>query len=63
MNIIWGLIIALYGIWLALSAQRESENPVYRLFVARSLWRGNVHRFHLYAGAACLAVGIFTATR
>ena len=64
-DIIWGLAIAIFGVWLAVPAHRRSTNPVYTLLVARSriLWKDSVHRFHLFAGAACLAVGLLVATR
>ena len=66
MNILWGCLIAVVGVFLFVSGTTKSEFVVYRLLVARSriLWGERVHGFYQVAGIlvdvfGCLfAVGV-----
>jgi hypothetical protein len=48
MNIIWGCLIAVVGLFLLVSGTLKSKYVVYRLLVARSkvLWGERVHGFY-----------------
>lgn len=60
MNIIFGILMVFFGLFLVVSASTKSEFVVYRLLVARSklLWRSRVHLFHQVAGSVIVALGL-----
>ncbi|MCK8060243.1 MULTISPECIES: hypothetical protein [unclassified Fusibacter] len=49
MNILWGSLMLLIGLFLFVSSIRKSEFIIYKLLVARSkiLWGENVHTFFI----------------
>ncbi|MBO8140002.1 MAG: hypothetical protein H0Z22_05985 [Thermosipho sp. (in: Bacteria)] len=61
MNILWGILMLLIGLFLFVSAITKSEFIVYRLFVARSkiLWGKNVHIFFLLVGIVLMGLSLF----
>lgn len=58
MNILWGSLMLLIGLFLFVSAIRKSEFIIYKLFVARSkiLWGENVHKFLLLVGIVLMGL-------
>ena len=52
MNVLWGSLTALIGLYIFVSALTKSEFIVYRMLAARAklLWGDNVHTFLLVAG-------------
>lgn len=63
MNLLWGALIILAGLFLAICGLLRSNFLVYRLLVARSriLWGDNVHRFHQVAGGMVVIFGVLVA--
>ena len=63
MNIFYGILMALIGLFLVVNAALQSDFVLYRLLVARSrlLWRDRVHRFHQIAGAILVVLGLLWA--
>ena len=63
MNLLWGCLIAVIGLFLLVSGSLKSEFIVYRLLVARSkiLWGERVHGFHQVAGILVMVFGILVA--
>ena len=63
MNILWGGLICLVGIFMFFSALRKSEFIIYKLITARSrvLWGDNVHTFYLIVGIILVVFGILVA--
>ncbi len=63
MGYVWGGLIAAVGIFLFVSAVRQSEFIVYRLLVARSriLWKENVHKFYTVVGVMVVVFGVLVA--
>ncbi|KAB3527445.1 hypothetical protein [Alkaliphilus serpentinus] len=49
MNILWGSLMLLIGLFLFVSSIRKSDFIIYKLLVARSkiLWGENVHTFFI----------------
>jgi len=63
MNILWGLLISLIGLFMFISALLKSEFILYRIFTMRSkmLWGENVHKFYIVVGAIITVFGILVA--
>ena len=63
MNILWGTLISLIGLYLFISALRKSEFIIYKLLTARSkvLWGDNVHKFYLVIGVILTVFGLLVA--
>ena len=63
MQILFGSLMALVGLFLAVSATLRSDFVIYRLLVARSriLWRDQVHLFHQVVGAILVVLGLLWA--
>ncbi len=63
MHILYGTLMALMGLFILLSALRQSDFIVYRLLVARSrlLWGHQVHRFLQIVGAILVVLGLLWA--
>ena len=59
MNLVWGIVLIIVGLYLLMSAIRKRASGIYRLFVARSkiLWKENVHRFYLVVGVLVVGFG------
>ena len=63
MHILFGILMALIGLFLVVSATLRSDFVIYRLLVARSriLWGDRVHFFHQIVGAILLVLGLLWA--
>jgi len=63
MNPIWGVIMAVVGLFMLVSGITRSNFIVYRLLVARSrgLWGENVHRFYQAVGTVLIVLGVLAA--
>ena len=63
MHVLWGILIAIAGLFLLVCGSLKSEFIIYRLIVYRSkiLWGENVHRFHQIAGVIVIVVGALVA--
>ena len=63
MHILFGSLMALMGLFLAVSATLRSDFVIYRHLVARSkiLWRDRVYLFHQVVGAILVVVGLLWA--
>ena len=63
MEVLWGILIILTGLFLTISGTVKSNFIVYRLLVARSklLWGYNVHRFYQVAGIIVIVFGLLVA--
>jgi len=63
MQLLWGSLMVLAGLFLLICGTLRSQFVLYRLLVARSrmLWGDNVYRFHQIAGAAVIVVGVLVA--
>lgn len=63
MQLLWGSLMVLAGLFLLVCGRMRSNVLIYRLLVARSriLWGENVHRFHQVAGAMVIGFGILIA--
>jgi len=59
MNILWGSLTALIGLYIFVSALIKSEFIVYKMLTARAklLWGENVHTFLLIAGLLITGFG------
>ena len=64
MELLWGILMALVGSFLLVSATLRNDFVVYRLLVARSrlLWRDRVHLFHQVVGAILVVLGLLWAS-
>jgi uncharacterized membrane protein YkgB len=64
MHLLWGILIALAGLFLLVCGRLKSDFFPYRLMVARSkiLWGDNTYRFHQVVGAIIIVVGVLVAT-
>jgi hypothetical protein len=64
MEILWGISMALVGVFLLVSATLRSDFVVYRLLAARSslLWGERVHRFYQGVGAILVVLGLLWAS-
>lgn len=63
MEVLWGILIILAGLFLSISGSVKSNFIVYRLFVARSriIWGDNVHRFYQVVGIIVIVFGLLVA--
>jgi hypothetical protein len=63
MELLWGILIILAGLFLCISGSVKSNFIVYRLFVARSriIWGDNVHRFYQVVGIIVIVFGLLVA--
>ena len=63
MQLLWGILIVIAGLFLLICGSLKSNFIIYRLLVYRSkiLWGKHVHRFHQIAGAIVIIVGILVA--
>jgi len=63
-EILWGILMALVGVFLLVSATLRSDFVVYRLLAARSrlLWGERVHRFYQVVGATLVVLGLLWAS-
>jgi hypothetical protein len=63
MELLWGILIILAGLFLSISGSVKSNFIVYRLFVARSriIWGDNVHRFYQVVGIIVIVFGLLVA--
>jgi hypothetical protein len=64
MEILWGALMALIGVFLLVSATRRTDFVVYQLFVARSriLWGDRVYVFHQIVGVILVVLGLLWAS-
>ena len=64
MELLWGILMALVGSFLLVSATLRNDFVVYRLLVARSrlLWHDRVHLFHQVVGAILVVLGLLWAS-
>ena len=60
MHLLWGILIAVAGLFLLVCGSLKSNFIIYRLLVYRSkiLWGEHVHRFHQIAGIIVIIFGI-----
>jgi hypothetical protein len=60
MHHFYGILMALIGLFILMSATLRSEFIIYRLLVERSklLWRDHVHLFHQVVGLILIALGL-----
>jgi len=62
MNVVWGIVMTLIGIFFSISGILKSEFIIYKILVSRSrlLWgEGNtVHYFYVVIGILIAVVGI-----
>ena len=63
MHLLWGIIMAIAGLFLLVCGSLKCNFIIYRLLVYRSkiLWSDNVHRFHQVAGAMVIVFGVLVA--
>lgn len=63
MELIWGILMALVGLFMLVSATLRSDFVVYRLLVARSrlLWGDWTHTFHQIVGTILIVLGLLWA--
>ena len=63
MQLLWGILIVVAGLFLLICGRLKSNFFIYRLIVARSkiLWGKYVHRFHQIVGIIVIIVGVFVA--
>ena len=63
MNMLWGTLMAIIGLFMLVCGTVKSDFVVYRLLVARSriLWGDAVHRFYQVSGLIVAVLGIFWA--
>lgn len=64
MEILWGALMALVGLFLLVSAALRTNLVIYQLLVARSqiLWGDHVHLFHQFVGAILMILGLLWAS-
>lgn len=60
MNIIWGILTIIIGLFMLISSIMKSEFIIYKLLVARSkiLWGKNAHNFLMISGLLIIIFGI-----
>lgn len=60
MNILWGVLMAIIGLFMLICCTLKSDFVVYQLLVARSriLWGDAVHRFFQVSGVIVAVLGI-----
>ena len=60
MEILWGILMIMAGLFMLISSLIKSDFIIYRILVARSkiLWGENVHRFYQIIGAIVILVGV-----
>ena len=63
MQVLWGSLMMVAGLFLLACGTLKSEFIIYRLLVARSkiLWGEHVHRFHQVAGVLVIVFGVLVA--
>jgi len=63
MNLLWGGLIIVAGLFMLICGLLKSDFIIYRLMVARSkiLWKENVHQFYQIVGAIVIVFGILLA--
>ncbi|NWK57638.1 hypothetical protein HW115_18620 [Verrucomicrobiaceae bacterium N1E253] len=63
MHILFGILMALIGLFFAASATLRSDFIIYKLLVARSqiLWRDRVYLFHQVVGVILIVLGLLWA--
>lgn len=63
MNMLWGALMAIIGLFMLVCGTVKSDFVVYRLLVARSriLWGDAVHRFYQVSGLIVAVLGILWA--
>ena len=63
MHLLWGILIAVTGLFLFVCGRLQSNFIIYRLLVARGkiLWGEHVHRFHQIAGVMVIIFGVLVA--
>lgn len=63
MNMFWGVLMAIIGLFMLVCGTVKSDFVVYRLLVARSriLWGDAVHRFYQVSGLIVAVLGILWA--
>ena len=63
MQLLWGILIVIAGLFLLICGSLKSNFIIYRLLVYRSkiLWGDHVHRFHQIAGVIVIIVGVLVA--
>ena len=64
MNMLWGVLMAIIGLFMLVCGTVKSDFVVYRLLVARSriLWGDAVHRFFQVSGVIVAVLGILWAS-
>ncbi len=64
MNILWGTLMAIIGLFMLFCGAVKSDFVIYRLLVARSriLWGDAVHRFFQVSGLIVAVLGILWAS-
>ena len=64
MNMLWGALMAIIGLFMLVCGTVKRDFVVYRLLVARSriLWGDAVHRFFQVSGLIVAALGILWAS-
>jgi hypothetical protein len=64
MHVVWGLIMAAIGLFMAVCSFTKSDFVVYRLLCARSriLWGDAVHRFYQVVGIVLIVLGVLWAS-
>jgi hypothetical protein len=60
MNVVWGVLMLVIGLFMFLSAYKQSNNLVYRLMHARAklLWKENAHIFLMISGLIISALSL-----
>ena len=60
MNIIWGILTIIIGLFMLVSSIMKSEFIIYKLLVARAkiLWGKNAHNFLIISGILVVIMGI-----
>jgi hypothetical protein len=63
MEILYGSVIIIIGVWLFVSSVRKSKTLLFSLFVARSklLWKNNVYTFLIISGIMIIVIGLLIA--
>ncbi|MEZ6123882.1 MAG: hypothetical protein R3C49_11975 [Planctomycetaceae bacterium] len=63
MNMLWGTLMAIIGLFMLVCGTVKGDFVVYRLLVARSgiLWGDAVHRFFQVSGVIVAVLGILWA--
>ena len=64
MNMLWGGLMAIIGLFMLVCGTMKSDIVVYRLLVARSriLWGDAVHRFFQVSGLIVALLGLLWAS-